>query len=345
MRQVLGSRPIIAASAALLAALAAAVPAQAASLTVTGDDGNPVPLAQNTPLGIRNMSPSIGVGFLPNEDANYSVTYTGPDGVAAATTVNCFTTKVPVNRGLDYRGNGNYTITVTNFAKADRNCATGRSVETYTVAIGGVVAIAPPTKRHLIRSRNSYTTRTLSLPFGGNPGATLNEVVYARGGVIAPDGGISGPVQSAFVNPTTGTVDFRVSEAGSYTMVARASAYGGAARFFTPWSAPVTIQAISPFDLTSLRFPDSRGPGYQLRGTLRDTKIRGRVSLAIARGKKGGKYRSIGRAKISSKGTFTKRFTERRTGNYRIRVKFGGSKTAQSGTIVNQIRISRRFAL
>ncbi len=345
MRQVLGPRPIIAVSAAVLAALGTATAAQAAAVTVTGDDGHPVPLAQNTPLGIRNMSPSVGVGFLPTEDAYYSVSFAGPTGVAAATAVNCFTTKVPVNRGLDYHGNGNYTITVTNFAKTDRTCATAKSQETYTVVVGGVVAVGAPTKRHLIRSRNSYTTRTLSLPFGANPGATLNEVVYARGGVIGPDGGISGPVKPAYVNPTTGRVDLRLNEAGSYVVVARASAYGGAARFFTPWSAPVTVQAISPFDLSSLRFPDSRGPKYQLRGTLRDTKIRGRVSIQMARGKKGGKYRSIGRAKISSKGTFTKRFTQRRTGHYRIRIKYSGSKTAQAGTIVHRIRISRRFAL
>lgn len=345
MRQIPGLRPIIAVSAVALATLGTAAAAQAAAVTVTGDDGNPVPLAQNTPLGIRNMSPSVGVGFLPTEDAYYSVSFAGPDGVGAAIAVNCFTTKVPVNRGLDYRGNGNYTITVTNFAKADRNCATPTSTETYTVVVGGSVAVGAPTKRHLIRSRNSYTTRVLSLPFGANPGATLNEVVYARGGVIGPDGGISGPVQPAFINSTTGQVELRLREAGSYVVVARASAYGGASRFFTPWSAPVTVQAISPFDLASLRFPDSRGPKYQLRGTLRDTTIRGRVSLSMARGKKGGKYRSIGRAKISSKGTFTKRFTQRRTGTYRIRVKYSGSKTAQSGTIVNQIRISRRFAL
>jgi hypothetical protein len=345
MRQVLGSRPLIAVSAAVLTALGTATAAQAAAVTVTGDDGNPVALAPNAPLGIRNMSPSIGVGFLPTEDASYSVAFAAPDGVAAANAANCFTTKVPINRALSYRGNGAYTITVSNFAKTDRNCATPTSTETYTVVIGGAVAIAAPTKRHLIRSRNSYTTRTLSLPFGGNPGATLNEIVYARGGVIGPDGGISGPVRPAFVNPTTGQVEFRVSEAGTYTMVARASAYGGGARFFTPWSPPVTIQAISPFDLASLRFPDSRGPSYQLRGTLRDTTIRGRVSIQMARGKKGGKYRSIGRAKISSKGTFTKRFTQRRTGDYRVRVKYSGSKTAQAGTIVHRIRISRRFAL
>ncbi len=345
MRQALGPRPIIAVSAAVLAALATATSAQAASVTVSGDDGNPVPLQQGVPAAIRNMSPSIGVGFLPNQDANYSVNYAAPDGVAAATPVNCFTTRVPVSRGLDYRGNGTYTITVTNFARTDRSCTAPQSTETYTVVVGGSVSVGAPTRRHLIRSRNSFTTRVLALPFAGNPGATLNEVVYARNGKIGPDGGITGSVQPAYVNPTTGNVELRLRDAGRYTVVARASAFGGSARFFTPWSAPVTVRAISPFDLTSLRFPDSRGPSYQMRGTLRDTKIRGRVRISIARGTKGGKYRSLGSARISSKGTFTKRFTERRTGQYRIRVRFSGSNTAQAGTVVQRIRISRRMAL
>ncbi len=344
MRQASGLRPIIVASLAALATAASATAAQAANVTVTGDDGNPLPLAQNTPLGIRNMSPAVGVGFAPTDDTRYSASFAGPDGVAAATAVSCFTTKVPVNRNLEYRGNGTYTVTVQNFTKADTNCATVRSTETYQVVIAGSVAIGAPTRRHLIRSRNSFSTRTLALPFAANPGATSYEIVYARGGVIGPDGGITGPVQQAFLNRTTGLVELSLREPGPYVAVARASAFASAGKFFTPWSPPVAIRAISPFDLQSLRFPDSRGPSYQMRGTLRDTKIRGRVSLAIARGTKGGKYRSLGRVKISSKGTFTKRFTERRTGTYRIRVKFSGSSTAQSGTIVQRVRITRRFA-
>lgn len=345
MRHAPGLRPIIAVSAAVLTALGTAGAAQAAAVSVTGDDGNPVPLAQNAPASIRNMSPSIGVGFGPNEDTRYSVSYAAPDGVAAATAVNCFTTKVPVNRGLDFRGNGTYAVTVTNFTKADTACATPKSTETYAIVVTGSVAVGAPTRRHLIRAANSYTTNTLALPFAANPGATSYEIVYAKGGVVGADGGITGPIQSAYLNRTTGLVELSLREPGSYTVVARASAYAGSGKFFTPWSAPITIDAISPFDLTSLRFPDSRGPRYQLRGTLRDTKIRGKVSLAMARGKKGGKYRSLGKVSISKKGTFTKRFTQRRTGTYRIRIKYSGSKSAASGTIVQTIRISRRLAL
>lgn len=344
MLKVLGPRPLLAAGTTVLAALGTASIADAANLTVTGDDGNPVAIAQNVPATIRNMSPSIGVGFAPGADTKYSVTFAGPDGVAAATTATCFTTKVPINRSLDYRGNGTYTVTVTNYAKADTNCAKPTSTETYPVVIGGSVAVGAPAGRHLIRKANSYSTNTLQLPVQLNPGATSYEIRYAAGGAIGPDGGISGPSDTSYVSNTTGLADFRLTKPGVYTVVARAAGYAGAGKFFTPWSAPVQITAIAPFDLMSLRFPDSRGPSYQLKGTLRETTIRGRVSIAIARGKKGGRFRSLGRVKITSKGTFSKRFTQRKTGVHRIRIKFAGSKTAAAGTIVQQIRISRRLA-
>ena len=75
----------------------------------------------------------------------------------------------------------------------------------------------------------------------------------------------------------------------------------------------------------------------------RDVAQSGTVSLALARGSKGGKYRSIGKTKISSKSTFSKRFTQRRTGTYRLRVHYAGSSLAPPATITYKIRITRRL--
>lgn len=47
--------------------LAAPAAADAASVTVSGDDGNPVAVPAGAPPIIRNMSPSVGVGFPPGE--------------------------------------------------------------------------------------------------------------------------------------------------------------------------------------------------------------------------------------------------------------------------------------
>lgn len=344
MRTLSRPRRLFAVGAATLAVLATASAADAANVTVAGDDGNPVALAQNTPVGIRNMSTKLGVGFAPGTDTRYSVSFAGPDGVAVATSVDCFTTKVPVDRSVDYRGNGTYTFTVTNYAKADTNCAKATSTETYPVVIAGSVVVGTPAGKHLIRAANSYTTNTLQLPVQLNPGASSYEIRYAAGGVIGPDGAISGPSETTYVSTATGLAPFSVRTPGRYVVVARAVGFAGGGRFYTPWSAPVAIDAIVPFDLQGVSFPDSRGPSYELKGTLRETSIRGRVTVSIARGKKGGKYRTLGRVKISSKGTFRKRFSARKAGVYRLRYVYKGSSTAAAGKIVQQVRITRRLA-
>ena len=332
-------RGIAAAATSIVVALAGASAAQAAAtVTVTGDDGNPVALAQGAPAAIRNMSPTVGIGF-PSTDGRFSATVTGPDGVAVATALSCF----PYDnwtRITDFRGNGSYTITITNYAKADTTCKTPTSTESYVYAISSSVALTPPAGPFLIRAANSFSTNTLSLPVGLNPGASTYEVQYAQGAVLAPDGSISGPSEAGYVSQTTGTIDLSLRTPGTWTVVARAKN----GQYFSPWSAPVTVTAIVPFDLDLLTFPDSRGPSYLLRGTVRDKTIRGTVTLALARGTKGGKYKSIGKTKISSKSTFSKRFTQRRTGTYRLRVHYAGSALAPATSIVSKIRITRRLA-
>ncbi|HWH92246.1 MAG TPA: hypothetical protein VNT03_00155 [Baekduia sp.] len=309
----------------------------AATVTVTGDDGNPVTIPAGTPATIRNMSPTVGLAF-PSAEGRFSATVTGPDGTAVASPLNCFGWD-PWTRSIEFRGNGNYTITIRNFAKADTTCKTVTSTETYVFTIASGVAVTPPPAAFLIRQPNSFTTNQLSLPVALNPGAGTYEVQYAAGAVIAPDGSISGPSQQAYVSSTTGTIDLRFTTPGTYTVVARAKN----GLYFSPWSAPVNVVAVVPFDLDNLTFPDSRGPSYLLRGVVRDKTIRGTVTLALARGTKGGKYRSIGKAKISSKSTFSKRFTQRRTGTYRLRVHYAGSALAPPVTITTKIRITRRI--
>jgi hypothetical protein len=329
-------RGLVAAGTSLLIAVTGASAAQAATVTVTGDDGNPVGIAQGAPTAIRNMSPNVQLAF-PPAAARYSSTVTGPDGTAVSPPQSCYSTS-PSTRYVDFRGNGSYTVTITNFAQADTACKTATSTETYVFTIGSGVTLTPPAGPFLIRAPNSFVTNRLALPVALNPGASTYELRYAPGGVIGPDGAITGPSEQAYVNTTTGTADLSFKTAGTYTVVGRAKN----GEFFSPWSAPVNVTAIVPFDLNRLAFPDSRGPSYRVTGYVRDKSIRGRVSLAMARGTKGGKYKSLGTVSISSKGTFTKRFTQRRTGTYRLRVHYKGSAMAPAASIVSKIRITRR---
>ena len=59
---------------------------------------------------------------------------------------------------------------------------------------------------------------------------------------------------------------------------------------------------------------------------------------------KGGKFhRELGKAKIDSKGRFTKRFKLRRLGVYRLRYTYRGSDLVAAGRVTEQIRIRKRI--
>jgi hypothetical protein len=223
------------------------------------------------------------------------------------------------------------------------SCTAGARAATYVFAINAGVPVTPPGGPVLTREPNTPFAITHQVPVGLNPGALTHDIRYALGGVIAPDGSISGGSQTAFADRTTGTAGVRLDEPGTYVMVARAQGYtGGAGQFFSPWSPPIQIRAFAPFDFAigSPTFPDARGPRYKLRVELRERTARGRVKLRIARGKRG-KYRSLGSARLR-RGVLKKRFTLHRTGVYRVKFVFKGSATTAPGTIVQKMRIRRR---
>ena len=114
--------------------------AQAATVTVTGDDGNPLAVAPGAAPTIRNMSVQVGVAR--SAGARLKRTVTGPDGAQVAFSPETCWILNPLSLGVDYRGNGTYTVTVQEFS--DSNCAAPVGPPTafqYNVTAG--VAIAP----------------------------------------------------------------------------------------------------------------------------------------------------------------------------------------------------------
>jgi hypothetical protein len=329
--------------AALVAAVALCAPATAdaaVSATVTGDDANPVALTPGTPLGIRNMY-AQATGHVDLVDAkSFIVKVVGPDGVAAATDSPCWDTRYTNDskRFVDYRGNGNYTMTVNTFT--DTACSAGPKVVTYVWTVNASVAISPPAPVMMTRAANSFSTITQQFNFAGNPGASGYEIKFAKGAVLQGDGSLSSPaLKDAFLNTTTGKVELiGAREPGTYTIVARAR-YGS---YLSPWSPPANFTLIAPFDLSSRSFPDSRGPSYQVRAIVGEPSAGGRVTVAAAKGKKGKKFRTLGKGKVNSKGVFKVRFHLPR-GTYRIRYSFKGSATVAKGTVYEVIRITRRL--
>jgi hypothetical protein len=330
--------------ATAIVAMVLCVPATASAAvaaSVTGDDGNPAALAPGVPLAIRNMDVKA-IGHVDPVDAKgFILSVTGPDGVAATTATQCQDTRYTIEntRFVDYRGNGTYTFVVSLFT--DNACTTGKKDVAYAWTVNAGVAISAPAATMPTRAANSFTTITQQFNFVTNPGATGYEIKFAKGAVVLPDGSLSSPaLKDGFLNSATGKVELiGASQPGTYTIVARAHI----GSYNTPWTAPVNFNLIAPFDLSSRSFPDSIGPSYQVRAVLGEASAAGsRVTVAVAKGKKGKRFRTLGKPKVNSKGAVTLRFRLAR-GTYRMRYSFKGSSTVARGTVYDVIKITRRL--
>ena len=325
------------AAAALLAAPAAA---QAATATVTGDDGNPVALAPAAT--IRTMSPTVAVSFAPTEK-RYALSITGPSGAPASYGETCIGTSFFSPERVNYQGNGTYTVTVrTSEDDQDTDCAKLGPPQTFTFTIAAHTAVAAPAARVLLRKPGEFAGLTYAFHVDLNPGADTHELRYAAGAALGGDGAISGPSETGYVGPD-GTANVTFEHPGVYTFVVRATRFAGSGDASTPWSAPVQVTVLAPFDLVTTSFPDSRGPVYRLRGQVREPTAAGSVVVSVARGRKGGRFRRIGSPRIASGGVFSLRFKLKRTGTYRLRYAYKGSATVAAGTVTEVIKIRRRL--
>jgi hypothetical protein len=326
--------------AMLVIALGLCVPASASAdvtATLTGDDGNPAPLTAGAVPTIRNMTATAAVQVPAGAQKSWKWSVSDPTGAALAAPEYCWSSIVDDSSRVSYRGNGTYTMTVQLY---NGSSCSGSVIatSTYQWNVAASVGIGQPAGPLMTRPANTTVTNTQLIDFAGNPGAQNYEIRYAKGAVLAPDGSISGPSTTASLDSATGKIRFwDFTGPGQYTMVARAQS----GDYFTAWSPPVTITLVAPFDLTSVTFPDSRGPSYQLRGTVREPSAAGsRVTIAVAKGKKGKRFRTLGKPKVSSKGTFTQRFRLAR-GTYRVRYSFKGNASVTRGSVYEVITIRR----
>jgi hypothetical protein len=323
---------VVAGTAAVALALVAPTLAQAATASVTFDDGQPRSLA--TPVTTRIMSPTVQVNE-NGESFDWRFSVIGPDGVRVAAPTCWFTlssdTSVP-----DYRGNGTYTVVVERFAD-DSDCVGTPNIQRFTYTIAAGVSFVPPTTVLATRQPGSFSTNTHEIGFNGNPGDPSLDLYMGKDAVLNPDGTLATGAKSLFLNRTTGKVDVSFDSPGTYVLAGRAGASG----FFTPWSPQVTVKAVAPFDFDSVTFPDSRGPRYRLKATVREDSASGKVTIAWARGRRGGRFHRVGTARIRSNNTFSKVFKLRRRGVYRMRYTYRGNSTVSAGTVTQVIRIRR----
>jgi hypothetical protein len=323
---------------AVAAAVAPGAASAAVSVTVTGDDGNPVALGGT--LNIRNMNPQLAITSTAAD--HYTVSVTGPSGAKVASDVECFvgaTTALP--KPVDYIGNGTYTVTVTNFT--DTNCTAGAATQALPFTITASTAITPPPTAELTRRPGFATINTVALPIDLNPGALSTDVFVERNVVPNSDGSLPGAPTPLTPDPSTRTVTVSLDQGpGIYVVAAHAKGYTGSLnpQAFGPWATPAAIRAFAPFDLQKFTWTDGKGPSYRFSAVIRATGASGRVNIAVGRGTKG-KYKSLGTAKIS-KHKFSKRFRLTHVGKYRIRFKYKGNATVAGGYEIHKFEITRR---
>jgi hypothetical protein len=335
-----GKKSLAAVAATIVCAASAPAAAQAAITgAVTGDDGAPVALAPNgAAAGIRNMDVQALTHVDDAADARgFTTSVVDPAGVGASTPGSCSISKYDPDdkRYVDYHGNGTYKLIVTTYS--DTACTANPKTYAYSWAVSAGVALGQPAGPLATRQSNSFSTITQSLDFAGTPGATTYEIKYALNGALNADGSLQGIPEDAYLDRTTGKVQMLERTPGTYLMVARARA----GNFYTAWSPPITIHLLAPFDLSSRSFPDSRGPSYQVRGILGETSAAGKVTVAVAPGKKGKRFRTLGKAKVNGQGVFKLRFRLTKTGYYRLRYSFAGSSTVSRGTVYEVVRVRR----
>jgi hypothetical protein len=326
-------------AALLVMGIAPATANATPTVTATGDAGSPVTLSPSAPTGIRQMDVNVTVA-VPRADTNFFQAQVLDGGGGPATPLSdCFDRRdtASLQGSPSYHGNGTYTVLVRYASNA--TCSTVTRETRFQYAVSAGAAVTPPPGKLRTRKANSFVITTFPLGVTLNPGATSYEIRYKRNGVVQPDGSLAGTTQSAFVDTTSGLANFSFAKPGRYVIVARAERDG----FFSGWSAPTVVNAIAPFDLGSVKFPDHKGPSYKLRGRIREHSARGKVTIYLAKGKKGGRFHKLGKAKIGKTGKFTKRFTVRRPGTYRLRYVFKGSSTVAAGRVTERIVISRRY--
>lgn len=337
-------------AAAVVAGAVAPAGAGAVEVSVKGDDAAGTPIA--VPLGagptIRNLNTEVSFAFTPAE-ANLWVTGEILDPANQAdgdlATIPCRRVSSLAPRPAPYHGNGAYKVNLRLYAANDKSNCTGSPQSSHNVqyTVNAFTALGPVPGTLLTRKPGDPIPIQYEIPVQINPGASwaAHEVHYALNAQPGPNGPTT-PGKVVYPDEATQRARVRFQQPGQYLFMARVRALGGV---YAPWSQPVSTKVVAPFDLKSrfLTWTDNRGPSYRVKVRVVEPGARGKVTFRLARGKKRGRYRRIGTARISRRGTISKRFKVRRTGHYRLRISYKGNDLVAGGHVTFRVRFKRRI--
>ena len=332
-----------AAMGAVAATLALPAAAMAAGMTVTGDDGSPVTLTEGTAAQIRYMTPKMMPTFSGSE-GRFSLGVTDPAGQDAGASVSCESvTAPPAPSRIDYGGNGTYTVTLTTYADdSDASCLQPTTTQTFTFKIAAATAVHPPSSTLMRRKPGVSREIEHHFTLDKNPGALSYDINWAINPAFLPDGGIDSDkthfAAETFDAPgAAGDLDFATP--GIYTFVASARA----GLLGSPWSAPVKVTVMGPFDFNgALSIRPAGKSKYEMDGTVGDGRsaVGQRVAVSIAKGN--GAFKPLLSAKIDSDGNIDFTFKQKGNGRYRVRLAYRGSTLVAKGAWIEKVALSSR---
>ena len=316
--------------------------AAGATVTVTNDAGQPTPLTDGGSLQIRHMAPTVTPSFAAS-DQRYTLVITGPDGKSAGVDAVCVKADAGGPQTISYAGNGAYAVKLITYASVDDfYCEGSSTTQNSTLVIAASVTVTGPASPVFYREVDRGS-KDLTFKFDLNPGATAYTFVWAYDAKFGPNGTIVGDYPKDDYGERgagipTGTIDdLRFPHAGNVSVVASASARNGT----SPFSAPVTLKVMGPFDWSETPgFTGGSGGTHVIGGQVYEPGMVGRkVSVLLAKGS--GKFKPLVSKTIPSTRKLTFKFKKPR-GTYRLKYVFKGAEFVAPGVWAQSLSIGKR---
>jgi len=321
--------------------LVAPAAAQAASVTVTNDAGTAVPLTEGGSLTISHMAPTVTPALDAGEQ-RYTLIITGPDGKSAGVDAVCVAASGIGPQNISYAGNGNYAVQMITYAD-EFSCDGAGTTHNYAFVIAAKLTLAGPSSPILYRKPGGAATE-FEFKYNLIPGANAFTLYWAYDAKFGPNGAIIGDYprdDSGLRNggaPPTGIFDdVRFTRTGTVSVVAAGSALNGNE---TPYSTPITLKVVGPFDWSSTPgFTGGKGTNHVIGGEIFEPGVVGKnVSVRLAKGK--GKFKPFVTKKIGSNRKLSFKIRKPR-GKYVLKYVFKGSDSVVAGAWTQKLTIGK----
>ena len=328
-------------AAAALAALLLPASAGAATVTVTSDAGQPAQLTEGSPLQIRHMAPVVAPSFSAS-DKRYTLVITGPDGKSAGVDAVCTSADGGVPQDVVYAGNGAYAVKLVTYENVDDiYCEGAATTQNFSFVIAASVTLTGPASPLLYRDPGGGS-KDFTFTYDINPGAGSYGFAWAYDATFGANGAIVGDyAKDDHGERGAGLIDGKIDDlrfprAGNVSVVAAASAGNGT----SPYSAPVRLKLIGPFDWSeSPGFTGGRGRTHVIGARVFEPGVIGqKVSVLLA--KRSGKFKPFVSKTISSTRKLSFKVKKPR-GKYRLKYVFAGAEFVAPGAWTQRLKIGK----